>query len=338
MSNNDELISEIIIGMSDDLNSTQLKKLKDCLQLAFYNKTITDKCTEVTKLDVLDNYKYINRFVIDERIHGLSPKTIKMYEYETRKFLEYMNKSFIDITKDDITYYLVILQNKGISGTSLDNTRKYIKSFFTWACNNELIKSNPFDKVKNIKRNPIKKNVLTDYEITCMRDACMTKRELAVIDFLYASGVRVGECTGLKMNDIDFNTGRCTIFGEKTQEYRTIYLDSNALKHIIDYRNELSEQGKYSEYVFAGLRGDCSKRVSPNNIENTIKKVKNRCSITRDITVHTFRKTFADRLNKRKAPLSFISNALGHADSSTTTKYYIPLDDDSIKNDYTRYT
>ena len=72
-----------------------------------------------------------------------------------------------------------------------------------------------------------------------MRDACTTKRELAVIDFLQASGVRVGECTGLKMNDIDFNTGRCTIFGEKTQQYRTIYLDSKALKHIIDYRNEL---------------------------------------------------------------------------------------------------
>ena len=335
----DEIISNVVIGMSSSLDAEKLAQLKDCLYAVLYKYTIQETSTEIIpKYDKNSNEDLLMRFMWDYRIDGHSEKTIKHYIFETRKFLDYINKSCLDITKDDIQYYLAYLKSLGtLSASTLDNTRKYIKQFFVWLVYNDLISKNPFDKIKCFKRNPIKKNTITEYEITSMRDACVTKRELALVDFLNATGIRVSECTNVKVNDIDFTSGKCNIYAEKTHTYRIVYLDANALKHIIDYRTELAQKGKNSEYLFMPLRGNSGKRISSSTIENDLKKVRERCGLNKKVTVHTFRKTLASRLNRRGANIESISKILGHADSATTSRFYISIDNSDIQGEYNRY-
>lgn len=335
----DEVIGNVVVGMSNLLDNEELSQLRNCLYAVLYKYNIEEVSTTlVAKTDKSTNEDLLIKFMWDYRIDGHSEKTIKHYIFETRKFLEYINKSCLDISKDDVQYYLAYLKSLGtLSDSTLDNTRKYIKQFFSWLVYNDIIQKNPFEQIKSIKRNPIKKNTITEYEVTSMRDACKTKRELALIDFLNATGLRVSECTNIKMQDIDFISGKVNVYAEKTRTYRTVYMDASALKHVIDYRDELSRNGKNSEFLFCSSRKNSENRISNATIERDLRKIRERCGIEKNVTVHTFRKTLASRLNRRGANVSSISKILGHADSSTTSRYYISIDNNDIQYEYNRY-
>lgn len=332
-----EIINGIIMDMYEDLPEKLISKLKNSLVTRLYNHDIIEQHTDLMTIEENQNEKYLKMFAVEKRIEGLSDKTIRHYVSESKKMFDFLGKDFRNVTKEDITYYLAHLSStKNLSNTSLDNTRKYIKAFFNWlVCNDHIIK-NPFNKIKSIKRDNVKKEILSDYELEKMRDACVDKRELAVVDFLNCTGVRVSEAIAMKIDDIDFASGKCNIYSKKTKTWRVGFLDAKALKHLIDYRTELSERGIFSEYLFTSNKSVkfTDKKIRDTTMQNILKRVKNRADINKDISVHTFRKTFASRLYKKGLPPMSIATLLGHSDFSTTAKYYIEIDKDGLKYEY----
>lgn len=329
-----EIINKILLGMSAELNAQQLQKLKACMNRVLYSYSVQEVHTDVACLSSDENTKYLQLFQIEMRIEGLSDGTINHYVSETSKMLSYIGKSFRNITKEDITYYLAYLScSRNLSPTTLDNTRKYIKAFFNWAVYNDHLLKNPFNKVKCIKREPVKKEILSEHEIELLRDACVDERELALVDFLNSTGVRVSEAAAAKIDDIDFSTGKCQIYAKKTKTWRTVFLDAKALKHLSDYRQKLNQKGQYPDFVFASEK-IANKGLSEDALQKILKHVKKRAGLSKNISIHTFRKTFASRLYKKGlAPMS-IALLLGHKDFSTTAKYYIQIDGDILKYEY----
>lgn len=330
----DEMINKILMGMATELEPQQLQNLKACLSRVLYSYSVEEIQTEIACLSVDENVKYLQLFQIEMRIEGLSDGTINHYVSETSKMLNYLGKSFREITKEDITYYLAYLScSRNLSPTTLDNTRKYIKAFFNWAVYNDHLTKNPFNKIKCIKREPVKKETLSEHEIELLRDACIDERDLALVDFLNSTGVRVSEVAAAKIDDIDFSTGKCQIYAKKTKSWRTVFLDAKALKHLSDYRLKLGKNGRYSDFVFASEKSS-NKGLSEDAVQRIIKQVKIRAGLSKNISIHTFRKTFASRLYKKGlAPMS-IALLLGHKDFSTTAKYYIQIDGDILKYEY----
>lgn len=325
------IIESVLMYMTNELNVEQINSLRECLGKVLYKYEIREYYLDC-KND--DNDYFVKKFKSDLTVEGLSQKTIKQYVRETLKFLKYTNKNFREINKDDIMNYFGYLSDNGLSSTTIDNSKKFITSFFTWCTNNEFIYRNPFQKIKKLKRNIIKNEVLSDGELEILRDSCKTKRELALIDFLSATGVRVSECSNLLMKNVDLNNGKCTIFAPKTQTYREVFLDAKAIKHITDYRQELHEKNIYSEYLFTSYQKNHTGNLSVNSIENIIHNIVNRTNISKKITVHIFRKTLATKLHKKGAKPITISTILGHSDFSTTEKYYINVSRYDLLNEY----
>lgn len=331
----DTIISNILFEMQGKIDTTILTELKNSLVINLYNYEIIETTTALSIVDNDDNEKYIKLFAIEKKIEGLAMRTIEHYVSETKKMLEFVGKNFRDITKDDITYYLAYLTTtKNLSSTTLDNTRKYIKAFFNWLVYNDHLTKNPFNKIKCIRRDPVKKEILSEHELEKLRDACVDSRELALIDFLNCTGVRVSEAAEIKVDDIDFVTGKCNIYAKKTKTWRIGFLDAKALKHLTDYRLELSDKGIYPEYLFVSKRGKHKLRESA--LQGILKGIKKRAGLEKDISVHTFRKTFASRLYRKGLPPMSIALLLGHKDFSTTAKYYIQIDKDGLKFEYDR--
>lgn len=338
----DEVISAVLVKMDEVLTREQLAELKTAMVMVLYDKDIVAKTTELSIFEGDDiNEKFLKKFAVEKRVENLAPGTIRNYLLETRKFLDAIGKRFVDVTKDDITIYLANMSQKNYSLNTIDNTRKYIKAFFNWLAWNDYIAKNPFDCLKCTRREEVKKVVLTDKEIEEMRDACMTKKELAIFDFLNSTGVRVSEITNLTVDDVDFVTGKIHVYAIKTKTHRTAFLDAKALKHLIDYRSELTQRGIYSDALFVSGRMNKDgtfHSIGKNGVERILHQLEDRARIRKSVTVHVIRKTFASRLSKKGIKPEVIQYLLGHANFATTAKFYISIDDADIKHELERAT
>ena len=334
-----KIINEVLIQMQGELDNSKLSKLKECMIIAFRNVDVAEQCTAIVDSGIDDvNSKFLKMFAVELKVNDLAAGTIKHYVVESKKFLEAVNKQFSQVTKDDVLIYLAELTRKGLSKNTVDNTRKYIKSFFSWLAYNDYISKSPFDRLRCTKREEVKKEILSEKEVEMMRDACETPKELAVFDFLNSTGMRVSEFTSLTNDSIDFNTGKVSVYAKKTKTYRDVFLDAKALKHLIDYKNDAANQGKKSDYLFANDRKSRGKynRMKNNAVEKLLKNLSRKANISKKITVHTLRKTFACKLHKKGVRQMTIAALLGHADFSTSAKYYIKLTDGELRNEFER--
>lgn len=327
---NDEIKSRILMEMNEFIGCDALQKLKMCLDRNFYGVTMLNDSTDIVKREAIDIDVLYKKFMLEKKIEGLSNNTIDQYIRTTIKFFGVIKKPYTDVNSDDINYYLATLLTKNVSTNYVDNSRKYIKAFFKWLYEKEYIKKDVFLKIKPIKRIEKPKDFLTGAEIVTIRDACKSdKRALALIDFLLSTGVRVSECSNLKINDINFNNGEVNIYATKTNQWRKVYLDSNALKHLTDY---LSERKDSCPYVFVSpkkYKGNIIK-MSKSSIENLVQKYCVLANINRHCYVHLFRKTLATRLYERGMDISIIAKILGHNSVKTTEKYYLSICDKDI--------
>ena len=334
---NDEIKNRILMEMNGVISDGELKQLKLCLDRNFYGVTIVDNCTDIVKQDVVTNEIMLHKFLFEKRIEGLSNNTLIQYKRETQRFFSIVNKHFSEVNSDDINFYLATLMSRHISMNSVDNSRKFIKPFFKWLYENEYIKKDVFIKIKPIKRIDKQKDYLTENEIVKVRDACQSdKKALAIVDFLLSTGVRVSECTNLKLKDVDFTTGEVSIYATKTSQWRKVYLDSNALKHLQDYINTRTDT---CPYVFVNTRhtknGEIT-RMQNSTIQKIVQKYCGKAQIHKHCHVHLFRKTLATRLYKRGMDISIIAKILGHNSIKTTEKFYLTICDQDIKYYYNK--
>ena len=331
---NEEIKNRILMEMNEELTDDELRKLKMCLERNFYGITVVDNCTDIITVKNISNEKMISKFVFEQKIGGLSDNTIKQYKRETERFFSVVNKNFSEVNTDDISYYLATLMSKKISVNSVDNARKFLKPFFKWLYESEYIPKDIFLKIKPIKRVEKQKDFFTDDEIVNMRDACQDDiRVLALVDFLLSTGLRVSECSNLKLENIDFNTGVVNVYATKTSQWRKVYLDSNALKHLHDYLNTRTDT---CPYVFTNKRrvkGQVT-RMKNESMQKLVQKYCKEAKIYRHCHVHLFRKTLATRLSKRGMPLTSIAKILGHKSIKTTEQFYLSICDQDIKYMY----
>lgn len=332
----EQIKSRILIEMQEILDSEQLKQLKWCLDRNLYNVEINSECTDLVISECITNEEMIKRYYAELIVSGKSQKTIAQYIFQIRMFFDNVNKNWSDVKKEDIVFYLgkLMSQNR-LSMVSIDNRRKCIKPFFNFLEDNDYIKKNPFKGVGVIKHEQKKKEYLTDDEITHIRDAIIEDkssskvRALAVVDFLLSTGVRVSELINIKCSDVDFYRGIVNVYSSKTRDWRMVYLDSNAKKHLIDYMNHRNAN---SIYLFDGKTKNGS--ISNGSINKILKKYGKKANVEKKCTVHLYRKTLATKLYKKGMDIGKIANILGHHSVKTTEQYYLTICRDDIYNAY----
>lgn len=334
---NEEIKSRILMEMSTTLGVDDIQKLKGCLERNFYGVTIQKNSTELTVIEKITNEQMLKRFEFERGLEGISQNSLIQYIRETRRFFDLIGKHYSEVKSEDLQYYLYKLMELGtMSATSVDNARKFLKPFFKWLYENEFIPKDIFIKIKPIKRIEKTKEYLTDDEIVAVRDCCKDDvRALALIDTLLSTGLRVSECSNLKISDIDFVKEEINIYSTKTNTWRKVYLDSNAKMHLNDY---LSSRKDNNSYVFINTRKTKNKieKMRNESIEKLVQKYCRKAKINRHCSVHLFRKTMATRLYSRGMDISFVAQILGHSSCKTTEKYYLSFMDRDIRYMYAR--
>jgi len=276
-----DVMSLILVDMIDIVSSEQLSYLKNVL---FVRMSEIEISSYEVSTEVYDNEKFLKMFRDSLLIENKSIKTVEQYIRQTILFLDFFGKSFTEISYEDCMFYLgKLITERHLSSTTVDNTRKFIKPFFTWCFDNEYIPKNPFTKIKRIKRDVIQKNVLSEDDVVLLRDKCDDIRNLAILDVLLSTGVRVSELCRMKISDINFTTGEVSVYGKKTRTYRSVYLNSNAKLHLSNY---LQTRTDSLNYLFVTKNSNSGLKES--GIQCIMKKLGT--LLHKKITVHTFRK------------------------------------------------
>lgn len=322
-----DVINKVIGAMANELTNVQLCKLESALRINLHGIALQEETTELsTYID--DNEYILKLFMANKKLENLSDKSIKQYADCTRKMLETLNKNYKNVTTDDIKYYLAQYQIRyKVSACTLANMKRFIGSFFSWALDEEYIMRNPVHAIKNIKQPTKRKEFLDSKEVEQMRDNCKTLRERAIFEFLLDTGCRVSELASLNQDSVNMITGEVKIYATKTSKWRTGYLNSRALLHLQKYLNSRKDN---NIALFVTSRKP-HLRLDNGSYQKELQLIANRAGITKHVTVHLIRKTFATNLSAKGTPIEVIKEMLGHANIAVTEKNYVTVDQEEVK-------
>lgn len=308
-----EIISNVLKEMVVELNNQQLKKLKDALEKSLCNLKI-EKLYENDK-NASINTSLIDSFISSKRVEGCSKKTISYYQYTLNIILINLNKEILHLTTEDIRGYLDNYQkNSKASKTTIDNIRRVLSTFFKWLEEDYIIK-NPIKKIHKIRTGKIVKETLSDESIEILRDNCDNLRDLAIIDLLISSGIRVGELVNLNISDINFNSRECIVFGKGDKE-RKAYFDAKTKLHLEEY---ISSRKDDNEALFVHLKKPYT-RLNISGIEIRVRKLGKKLNIDK-VHPHKFRRTLATKAIDKGMPIEQVQHMLGHTKVDTTLQY-----------------
>ena len=328
----EELLKEFVTELNGKISDTDIVLVCSILRKLGNDYKITKLNTGLaTKEDSLQFI--ITKYFLYLKKKQLSDKTIKVYGYAVRRLCNLFNKSFTDYTEDDLTYYLMVyLVKLGNSDTTRANEQRFLRSFFNFLYDNKYIKENPMEKITLIKVAKKDTEALTESEIVKVRDVAHKENKriyLALTDFLLSTGIRVGELCSLNKSDVNFETREVKVYSTKTNSYRTVYMNDNALIHLKDYLNKRKDK---NSALFVNKYGN--NRISRDVCENILHDIEHKAKINKPLTVHMFRRTFATKLCERGMDITYVSDLLGHSRIDTSRKYYIKRDKRNQKNSF----
>lgn len=262
------------------------------------------------------NNELIKRYIAKKSISGISKGSIQQYVRETNKMLVALNKRACDITSNDIENYLITYKyTHNISNTTLNNTKRYINNFFLYLHSEEIINRNPVEKVTRIKEDTIRDTPITKIEEEKLYGACTNLRDKALIEFLFATGCRVGEVANAKISDVDFKNNTVTVVG-KGNKQRTVCISDKALYYLSTYLNSRHDK---NPSLFVGVYK--ARTIGVCGIQNAVKTIGERANVP-NIHPHRFRATLATRLIDKGMGIHQVQNLLGHTSIDTTMIYY----------------
>lgn len=315
--------------MSELLDETQLSELKMTIYMNLNDFEVVKKETSVAIYD-FSALGYLKKFLAAKVVERKSNDTIKYYGGVLKKFVEQVPKNVEQITTDDIRHYLYKYKStRNINKTTMDNIRRILSSFFKWLQKNRYIHDNPMDLIERIKPDQTIKECFTDEQIVIMRDSCTNLRDLALVDFLNSSMIRVGELVKLNISDINFNERECIVFGKGSKE-REVYIDGNAKIHLLKY---IASRKDNNPALFVS-RNAPHRRLTRKGVQNALSRLGSKTSI-RKLHPHKFRRTGATRYLDKGMPIEQVKELLGHS-RLDTTMIYLNINKNIVKSNYQR--
>ena len=315
---------EIILNdMSDYLNVTQMKQLQESLvkRLEY----------EINEEEVIENNEYLTMFLSAKQVEGCSNRTISYYQSTIEKMLSILDTPIRKISTEIVREYLKDYQLiNNCSKVTIDNVRRNLSSFFSWLEEENHILKNPVRRIRKIKVGTTVKEIISDEEIEIIRDACKRTRDLAIIDMLYSTGIRVGELVNLDIADINFNERECIVYGKGDKE-RKVYFDAKTKLHLLKY---LEERNDSTKALFVTLNKP-HERLKISGVEISIRKL-GRILGFENIHPHKFRRTMATRAIDKGMPIEQVQQLLGHQQIDTTMKYAM-VNQNNVKNSHKKY-
>lgn len=323
-----KLISEISRQMLPYLDNAQLQQLQYVLQNCLWNVTVSDMLLEQEKES---NEELLSSFISAKRVEGCSKKTLKYYETSICKLFSIVGMHVTKMQTDDLRNYLSDYQKlNNCSKSNIDNIRRILSSFFSWLEDENYILKSPVRRIHKIKTNKTVKETYTDEALEIMRDKCGNIRDLAMIDLLSSTGMRVGELVHLNREDIDFENRECIVFGKGSKE-RPVYFDARTKIHLYNY---LESRTDNNPALFVSLLKPYN-RLEISGVEISLRKLGRKLGITK-VHPHKFRRTLATKAIDKGMPIEQVQQLLGHAKIDTTMQYAM-VSQNNVKISHRRY-
>ena len=318
-----EKFIEIINDMADVLNAAQLKRLQEVLLKRLVKNEPEKK--------MISNEEYLNKFLEAKKIEGCSERTIKYYKVTVEQLLKKVLHPIRKVTTEQMREYLVDYQKINNCGkTTIDNVRRNISSFFSWLEEEDYILKSPMRRIHKIRAEKLVKNVITDEDIERLRDGCDCLRDVAMIDLLYSTGIRVGELVRLNRADINFSERECVVFGKGDKE-RRVYFDAKSKIHLINY---LKSRIDDNPALFVSLDKPYN-RLKISGVEIRLRQLGRKLHLDR-VHPHKFRRSMATRAIDKGMPIEQVQKILGHSQIDTTMQYAI-VNQNNVKAAHRKY-
>lgn len=301
-------ILEILEEMSEVLTVEQQKKLQQVLV-----KKLSDNMVLPEKVT---NNTYLQMFLDAKKVEGCSARTLNYYKITLEKFFYIVPIPARKVTTERIRQFLAEYQQiNNCSNATVDNIRRNISSFFSWMEEEDYILKSPMHRIHKIRTKKQVKEIINDEAIEKLRDGCACKRDLAIIDLLYSTGIRVGELVNLNRNDINFEERECVVFGKGDKE-RRVYFDAKAKLHLQSYLNARTDDNP-ALFVTLDYPFD---RLKISGVEIRLRRLGRSQNLER-VHPHKFRRTMATRAIDKGMPVEQVQKILGHSQIDTTMKY-----------------
>ncbi len=318
-----EIVFEILNDMAEDLSVMQLKKLQEVLLKRFVEAEHTPEPAQ--------NKEYLEMFIHAKKIEGCSERTIAYYRSTIECMLNKITTPVRKISTEEIREYLSEYQKRNDCGkTTLDNIRRNISSFFSWLEEEDHILKSPIRRIHKIKTKTVVKEVISDEDIERLRDSCEVLRDVAIIDLLYSTGMRVGELVHLNIADINFEERECVVYGKGDKE-RRVYFDAKSKLHLQNY---IASRNDSNPALFVSLDAPFD-RLKISGVEIRLRELGRKLNISR-IHPHKFRRTMATRAIDKGMPIEQVQKVLGHSQIDTTMQYAV-VNQNNVKNSHRKY-
>ena len=327
---NDEIMVKLVGKLTNELPQLEVDlqeqlKVKKLIEEVLYNYEVTSRETALTTSDLEGK---INYFLATKKLEGLSPRTLKNYEYTLRKLQNVFYKPVSTITTADIKM-LMYSESENKAPSSMNTFMTPIRLFFQWLQNEEFIIKNPCASIKPMKEPKRMRKPLTEEQVEILRDCMLTRRERAILEFFLSTGCRLSEVLNVKVRDIDFVNKTLLVIGKGNKE-RRVYFTERCKRSLNNYLKSREDE---SEYLFVTERKP-NRKISPRGMQVIVNKMKEKANLDIKIHPHIFRHTFATQALRSGMKPEVIQQILGHEDVGITLKVYAKLAQTEVEHSY----
>ena len=325
---------DILKSISDNLKyrftENQVEEISEIISMELSKYEIQIKLTDSEEVKK-DNQNLVDLFLSAKCIEGCSDKTIHYYKSSIEKLLITISKEIRDINTNDIRCYLAEQQNeKQLSKVTIDNLRRIFSSFFSWLEDEDYITKSPVRRIHKVRTDTLIKEVLSDENMEILRDSCTEIRDIAMIDLLSSTGIRVGELVKMNRDDIDFQERQCVVFGKGNKE-REVYFNARTKIHLKRY---LETRIDDNSALFVSLSSPYT-RLTISGVESRLRILGRRVNLLK-VHPHKFRRTLATMAIDKGMPIEQVQKLLGHVKIDTTLHYAI-VNQNNVKLAHRKY-
>lgn len=326
----EKIIESVEAELRNILTSVQLDILKGVLLKVLSGvRIVPDENGQ--EVNARTNLDLESAFIAAKRLEGCSEKTLDYYHATLCMFLHAVGKPIRLMTTDNIREYLSTRQaEKNLGKVTMDNIRRIFSSFFTWLEDEDYIPKSPVRRIRKVRTDSRIKEVLTDEHLEVLRDVCLEPRDLALIDLLASTGIRVGELVKMNRDDIDFQERQCIVFGKGNKE-REVYFNARAKIHLYTYLNSRTDD---NPALFVSLHAPHT-RMTISGIETRLRAVGALAKV-HHVHPHKFRRTMATMAIDKGMPIEQVQKLLGHVRVDTTL-HYAQVNQNNVKQAHRKY-